>query len=287
MGIALVTGTSSGIGLATAITLARAGHNVFAGMRNLERGAELREAVAKEKLPVTVVQLDVDSDASVEGTVGKILAEQSQIDVLVNNAGVGGGGPIEEVPLDVFRRIMETNFFGALRCIKAVLPSMRERRAGCIINVTSVSGRFGMTPQGAYASSKWALEGLSECLAQETKPFGIRVGIVEPGVIATPMTVRPRPAPPPGPYDMQKKRMGAFFVASLATPVSPFVVGETIAAIADGRRSHLRHPSGPDAEALIRNRTNRSDEEWVNLGALSDAEFVSEMKSKLGLDVKL
>jgi hypothetical protein len=90
-----------------------------------------------------------------------------------------------------------------------------------------------------------------------------------------------------GPYDMHRKRLGAFFVASLATPVSPFVVGETIAAIADGRSSHLRHPSGPDAEALIRHRTSRSDEEWVNLGALSDAEFVSEMKSKLGLDVKL
>ena len=128
---------------------------------------------------------------------------------------------------------------------------------------------------------------MSECLAQEVKPFGIRVGIVEPGIIATAMTVRPRPAPPPGPYDMQKKRMGDVFVASLASPVSPFVAGETIAAIADGRSSHLRHPSGPDAEALIRNRTSRSDEEWVNLGALSDADFVSEMKNKLGLDVKL
>ena len=287
MGTALVTGTSSGIGLATAITLARAGHGVFAGMRNLDRGAELREAVAKEKLPVTVVPLDVDSDSSVEAAIGKILAGPGRIDVLVNNAGIGGGGPVEEAPLDVFRQMMETNFFGGLRCIKAVLPSMREKQSGCIVNVTSVAGRFGMSPQGAYAASKWALEGLSECLAQELRPFGIRVAIVEPGIIATNMTLRPRPAPPPGPYDRQKKRLGAVFMASLATPVSPFVVGETILGIVEGRSSGLRHLSGPDAEALIRYRTSRSDEEWVELGLQSDAEFAADMKARLGLAVKL
>jgi NAD(P)-dependent dehydrogenase (short-subunit alcohol dehydrogenase family) len=287
MGIALVTGTSSGIGLATSITLARAGHTVFAGMRNLERSAELQDAVAKESLPVTVVQLDVDSDRSVEAAISKILADQGRIDVLVNNAGIAGGGPIEEAPLSIFRQMMETNFFGSLRCIKAVLPSMRERRSGCIVNISSVAGRFGLSPQGAYASTKWAVEGLSECLAQEVRPYGIRVGIVEPGIIATPMTMRPRPAPPPGPYDVHKRRMGAIFMASLATPVSPFVVGETVLGIVEGKSTQLRHPSGPNAEALIRNRTGRSDEEWVNLGVLSDAEFAADMKTRLGLAVKL
>jgi NAD(P)-dependent dehydrogenase (short-subunit alcohol dehydrogenase family) len=287
MAIALVTGTSSGIGLATTVTLARAGHTVFAGMRNLGRGSELREAVAKEKLPVTIVQLDVDNDSSVEAAIGKIMVDQGRIDVLVNNAGLGAGGPIEEVPIDVFRQTMETNFFGCLRCIKAVLPSMRERRSGCIVNVTSVAGRGGWSPQGPYAASKWALEGLSECLAQEVRPFGIRVAIVEPGIIGTPMTMRPRPAPPPGAYTTHKKRFAAMFIASLETPESPFVVADTILGAVDGKDTRLRLPCGRDAEAFIRSRTTCTDEEWVNLGLMSDAEFTADMKSRIGIDVKL
>lgn len=200
MGIALVTGTSTGIGLATSITLARAGHTVFAGIRNLERGAELRHVAAKETLPVTVVELDVDSDSSVEKGIGKILADHGHIDVLVNNAGIGLA---ELLPLTLYRQIMETNFFGSMRCIKAVLPSMRQRQSGCVINVTSIAGRFGSAMQSAYAASKWAREGLSEALAQEVKSFNVRVSIVEPGVIATPMTMRERPKPPPNPYSNQ------------------------------------------------------------------------------------
>ena len=287
MTIALVTGTSSGIGLATTVTLARAGHTVFAGMRNLERGSELREAVAKEKLPVTIVQLDVDDDSSVEAAIGKVMADQGRIDVLVNNAGVGAGGPIEEVPIGVFRQSMETNFFGCLRCIKAVLPSMRERQSGCIVNVTSVAGRNGWSLQGPYAASKWALEGLSECLAQEVRPFGIRVAIVEPGIIGTPMTMRPRPAPPPGAYTTHKKRWAAMFIASLETPESPFVVADTILGAVEGKDTRLRLPCGRDAEAFIRSRTSRTDEEWVNLGLMSDAEFTADMKTRIGIDVKL
>jgi NAD(P)-dependent dehydrogenase (short-subunit alcohol dehydrogenase family) len=176
MGIAVVTGTSTGIGLSTAITLGRGGHTVFAGMRNVDRGAELREVTSKEKLPITIVRLDVDDDRSVEAAFKGILQEKGHIDALINNAGIGGGGPVEEAPMGIFREIMETNFFGALRCMKAVLPSMRDRQSGCIVNVTSVAGQFGMSPQGAYAASKWALEGLSECLAQELSPFKIPWG---------------------------------------------------------------------------------------------------------------
>src|SRR5947209_5686338 len=165
MSVVVVTGTSSGIGLATAVTLARGGHTVFAGMRNPDRGDDLREVTSKEKLPIEIKQLDVDNDTSVENAFKDILNKAGCIDALVNNAGISGGGPVELVPIGVFRQIMETNFFGALRCIKAVVPSMRERRSGCIINITSVAGQFGMSPQGPYAASKWALEGLTECLA--------------------------------------------------------------------------------------------------------------------------
>jgi len=200
MTIALVTGTSSGIGLATAVTLARGGHTVIATMRNLESAGELQKIVAAEKLPVSLAVLDVDDDASVESGLGKVLAEHGRLDVLVNNAGIGGGGSVEESSTARFREVMETNFFGALRCIKAVVPGMRERRHGCIVNVTSISGRLAMAPAAAYCASKFALEALSECLAQEMKAFNVRVAIIEPGVIATPIFSKAKPIPDNTPY---------------------------------------------------------------------------------------
>ena len=288
MGIVVVTGTSTGIGLATAITLARGGHTVFAGMRNPDRGGELREITSKEKLPITIVRIDVDNDNSVDDAFKNILKEKGHIDVLVNNAGISGGGPVELVPIGTFRQIMETNFFGALRCIKAVVPSMRQRQSGCIVNITSVAGQFGMSPQGPYAASKWALEGLSECLAQELSPFNVRVAMVEPGVIATPMTTTPRPVPPPNnPYFPIIRRMVAYFTASLKTPTSPFEVAKTIQGIVDGRSSKLRNPTGHDGAKLIQWRKSKTDEEWVRLGAASDAEWAADAKKNLGMDVNL
>ena len=173
MAIAFVTGTSTGIGAATAVSLARAGHTVYAGMRNPHRQGELHEAVAREKLDVHIVAHDVDDDSSAKAAI----IEAGGIDVLVNNAGIGVMGSLEETPLSQFRSAMETNYFGAVRCIQAVLPGMRERQSGCIVNVTSVAGRIAMAPQAPYAASKWALEAMSECLAQEVKGFGIRVAI--------------------------------------------------------------------------------------------------------------
>ena len=158
MAIALVTGTSSGIGLATAVTLARGGHTVIATMRNPESAGELQKIITAEKLPVTVAALNVDNDASVESAFGKVFTEHGRLDVLVNNAGIGGGGSVEECSTARFREVMETNFFGALRCIKAVVPAMRQRRQGCIVNVTSIAGRMALAPAAAYSASKFALE---------------------------------------------------------------------------------------------------------------------------------
>src|SRR5215831_14900963 len=171
MSIALVTGSSTGIGFETAVALARSNHEVFAGMRNPNAAPELAALASKEKLPISVVRLDVDSDESVRSAAGEILATRGRIDVLVNNAGIPGSGPVEELELEGFRRIMETNFFGVLRCTQAVLPRMREQKSGHIINVSSVAGRISIAPQAAYTASKWALEAMSEVLAQEVKPF--------------------------------------------------------------------------------------------------------------------
>ena len=175
-------------------------------MRNPESAGELQKIVTAEKLPVTVAALNVDDDASVETALGKVLADHGRLDVLVNNAGIGGGGSVEESSMARFREVMETNFFGALRCIKAVVPGMREQRQGCIINVTSVNGRLALAPAAAYCASKFALEALSECLAQEMKAFNVRVAIVEPGVIATPIFSKAKPVPENSPYPHARRQ---------------------------------------------------------------------------------
>lgn len=286
MSIALVTGTSTGIGLATAVTLARGGHTVIATMRNLASAGELQKLVAAEKLPVTLAALNVDDDASVDSALGKVLAEHGRLDVLVNNAGVGGGGSVEESSTARFREVMETNFFGALRCIKAVVPGMRERRQGCIVNVTSLSGRIALAPAAAYCASKFALEALSECLAQELKAFNVRVAIIEPGVIATPIFSKAKPIPEGSPYP-QARRQRALFAKSLTNPTSSYLVGEKIREIVDGNSWQLRYPVGPDAEPFLKWRASKTDEEVINLAAGTDADFVAMAKKEFGLDVTL
>lgn len=289
MAIVLVTGASgtrSGIGFATAITLARAGHTVIATMRNLDAAGELPDIVATERLPVTMLALDVDDDMSVTQAFERALNEHGHIDVLVNNAGIAGPGTIDETPLDSFRRIMETNYFGALRCIKAVLPNMIARRAGCIINVSSVAGRISISPQAPYAASKHALEAMTECLAQEVKAFNIRVALVEPGPIATPMAQNISTGQSKSSYP-QGRRLAALFTMFLKQPTSPFFVGDQIHQIVESDSWQLRYPAGPHAPRVFRWRAATSDEEWVSLFGGSDTEFAVAVKRGLGVDVIL
>lgn len=283
----LVTGTSSGIGFATALGLGRAGHIVYATMRNPARAPQLAEAAAREKLPVKVMVMDVDSDSSVAGAVKEIHAQGGQIDVLVNNAGAGVFGAVEELPLETFRAVMETNYFGALRCIQAVLPEMRERASGCIINVSSVSGRAANSPLAAYTASKHALEAMSEALAQEAKPFNIRVTIVEPGIIDTPMARRAE-LPLESTRYRQVRRYGALFRASFKSesPRPPGIVAEAIREIIESGTWKLRHPVGPGSVAAIELRKNLNDEEWVERGALDDDAWYARVEREFGLDVR-
>jgi NAD(P)-dependent dehydrogenase (short-subunit alcohol dehydrogenase family) len=286
MKIGVITGTSTGIGLATAVTLARAGHTIYATMRNPKTGGdELRALADREHLPIRIAALDVDSDESVHSAFAEILAEAGRIDVLVNNAGIPGGGAVEETPITAFRGIMETNYFGALRCIQAVVPGMRERRSGCIVNVTSVAGRLSMAPQ-AYSSSKFALEAASECLAQEVKAFGVRVAIVEPGVIATAIFGKVQPPPADSNYP-HGRRLYELFRTSLENPVSPYVVGEKIREIVESGTWKLRHPAGPDAEGFLAWRASMNDEQWVEWGALSDEQWVECVRQNFDLNVSL
>jgi len=183
--VALVTGCSSGIGLETAISLAREGHFTYATMRNMKKSEDLDKIVNDEDLPIKILELDVDDEESVDNTIAKIMEEKGRIDTLVNNAGWGMWGTVEDVSIDEFKQQFETNFFSIIRMIQKVAPIMRKQKSGNIVNVSSVAGRIGFPVSPAYISSKFALEGLSECLRFELGPFGINVIIIEPGVIKT------------------------------------------------------------------------------------------------------
>jgi len=284
MSSVLVTGTSSGIGLATAIVLGRAGHTVYATMRNPDRAPQLREMVEKEKLPVSILTMDVDSDESVAETASAVRS-QDFVSVLVNNAGTERVGAIEELSLEDFRATMETNYFGALRCIRAFLPDMRERRSGCIINVTSVAGRIACSPMAPYTASKFALEALSEVLGQETRAFNIRVVIIQPGIIDTPMARRLE-APPGLSHYPQCRRVAGMFEASLANPRPPSLVAEKIREIIESGTWQLRHPVGPDAEPFLGWRESMTDEDWIKWGALEDDAWYDRVQKDFGLDAR-
>ena len=281
----LITGTSSGIGFETAIVLGRAGHSVFATMRNLERGAALREVVENEQLPVSILKMDVDSDESVDAATSAIGARIGCIDVLVNNAGIERNGSIERLALDDFRATMETNYFGALRSIRAWLPDMRKRQSGCIINVTSVAGRIACSPLAPYTASKFALEALSEALAQEVKAFNIRVAVVQPGIIDTAMARRIEEAHTDAAYP-QVRRFGHMFEASLEKPTPPAIVAEKIREIIESGTQKLRHPVGPDAEGFLGWRASMTDEEWIEWGALPDEAWYERVSKDFGLDAR-
>ena len=171
MSVVLVTGSSTGIGLATALHFGRLGEGVYAGVRNIASANELTRAIEAEKLAIHPVTLDVDDQASVTRAVGEVVARAGRIDVLVNNAGIGGGGPIEDVPVDWVKSLFETNYLGAIRMIQAVQPGMRERRSGASVNVSSIAGRRAIAGHGHYSAVKHALEAASEALAQEVQGF--------------------------------------------------------------------------------------------------------------------
>ncbi len=282
----LVTGASKGIGMATALVLGRAGHTVYATMRSPSDAPELAQIANKEGLPIYVSMMDVDSDASVAEGISAIEEANGPLDVLINNAGIERRGSTEELAISQFRAVMETNYFGALRCIQAVLPQMRTRASGCIINVTSASGRIALSPLGSYAASKFALEGLSEALAQEVKPFNIRVAIVQPGIIDTAMAKRLGEQPSTSPYP-HTRRIAGLFSASLQNPTSPLLVGQKIRDIIESDTWQLRHPIGPDAVPFLQWRASMTDEQWVDWGAADDTTWYQSVERDFGLNARL
>ena len=260
----LVTGASTGIGFATALRLATEGHEVHASVRSPESGQALLDA--SKGLDISLVVMDVDDDDSVAAALNGLQADRGPIDVLINNAGIAAGHSIEETSVAEFQRVMNTNTWGTLRCIHAVLPLMRERSAGHIVNVTSLAGRVAIAGHGAYAASKFAAEALTEILAAETKPFGIRITLIEPGVIVTPIFEKgmQNPENPDTPY-VGGRRLGEFFVSALmGTPGTPDMVAETIWQAITTDAPELRHLVGDDAIRMAGRRLELTDEEWID-----------------------
>ena len=266
----IVTGANSGIGRSTAITLAKNDYTVFATMRSLERGEKLREIAQELNLTIKAVELDVSDTDSVNQGINEILNQTDQIDILINNAGVGSNAVIEDVDIESDKSVFETNFWGVVRCIQAVLPTMRQQKSGHIIQVSSIAGRVGLPAQPIYSASKWALEGLSENLAHDLSSFGVRVSIIEPGVTRTAILGKNNTVPQNDDFENIYARMLDMYMQGIEANIRPEVVSETILQCLESSSKQLRWPVAWGAETMINARHDGSvsDEEWVKIGSL-------------------
>jgi NAD(P)-dependent dehydrogenase (short-subunit alcohol dehydrogenase family) len=288
MTISVVTGANSGIGRATAIHLAQQGHTVYGTVRSVEKATKLQSMSADAGVEIKLVELDVADDDSARAGFARILDEtDGRIDVLVNNAGVGSNAVTEECPTSTYLEVMNVNLCGAVRCLQQVLPGMRARGAGTIVNITSIAGRIASLAQSPYVASKWAFEGLSEGLAQELAPFGIRVAIIEPGVTKSAIFAKNIDAPnQSGAYDAHYRRMFQFYAAGYAQATDPFEVARLIEHAITTDTPQLRYTVSWAGAESVAGRQSMSDEEWVALGAYADdADYYAAFESAFGLDI--
>jgi len=265
--VAVVTGTSSGIGFETALALAREGYYTYATMRDTAKSDKIKELGKKDNLKIDVLELDVDDENSVKTAIKKILDEKERIDVLVNNAGWGLWGCVEDVSVDEFKAQFNTNFFSIIKLIQEVGPTMRKQGSGKIINISSVAGRIGFPASPAYISSKFALEGLSESLRLEMAPFGVDVIIIEPGVIKTnflnPVRLSKNSETDTAYSDITNKVVsGVKMMAEMGT--DPKEVADTIVKATKDEKPIPRYIVGNDASMFLEARKNKTDIEFEN-----------------------
>ncbi|MFB5601045.1 MAG: SDR family oxidoreductase [Nitrososphaeraceae archaeon] len=265
-GVAIITGSSSGIGFETSILLARNGFITYATMRNLDKSSRLSEIVNKENLDMKILRLDVTDDNSVRESIDKIISETKRIDILVNNAGFAIFGAMEETSLDEMKEQFETNFFGSVRTIQAVLPTMKKQKKGKIINVSSMVGRFGVPFNSLYVSSKFALEGLSESLRYELHNYGIDVILVEPGIIKSEFFKNIKISNKSGSHssysNLLQNRLKGIESMLKTKSSSPSTVARSILNIINSNISDIRYAVGEDAVFMTNLKKNLTDEEF-------------------------
>ena len=267
--VAVVTGSSTGIGYETSLILARNGFLTYATMRNLNKSESIESIATKENLPIHIKQLDVTDDTSVKKAVEAISSETGRIDILVNNAGYGLNGAFEDLAMDEIKAQYETNLFGLIRTTQAVLPIMRRQKSGTIINISSGAGRFGFPGSSAYVSTKFAVEGLSESMSYELEPFGIKVVLVEPGVIKTNfvdgMVIAKKSQDPKSPYSQIIQKMATGFEEMMKNGSSPDLVAKVVLNAVTNENPNLRYLAGNDVEQWLGSKRNMSDEEFYKM----------------------
>jgi NAD(P)-dependent dehydrogenase (short-subunit alcohol dehydrogenase family) len=267
--IAVVTGSSSGIGYHASLALARNGFLTYATMRNLGKSEAIKSAAAKEGLPIRAVQLDVTDDRSVKNAIQSILSDAGRIDVLVNNAGYGLTGAFEDIAMDEMKALYETNVFGLTRVAQAALPAMRKQGSGTIINISSGAGRFGYPGGSAYVSTKFAVEGLTESMAFELEQFGIKAVLVEPGFIKTDFArnavIAGKAQDPNSPYAPMMQMLSSSVGRMLENGSSPELVANAVVEAATSRNPRLRYVVGKDLEQWVAGRKSMSDEEFSTM----------------------
>ena len=264
--VALVTGSSSGIGFETALALARENYFTYASMRNTSKAGKIQEIAKKENLNLKVIELDIDKEDSIKSAVKKIQEQKGRIDVLVNNAGYGLFGCLEDITMEELKAQFQTNFFGVVSLIQEIAPIMRKQGSGIIVNVSSVAGRIGFPGTPAYISSKFALEGLSECMRYELSPFGIKTIIIEPGVIQTNFfsSMKVAYGKPSSPYKeiTEKVMNGVKMMAEMGTP--PVEVAKTIMKAIKTAEPLPRYVVGSDASMFLEAKKMKTDLEFEN-----------------------
>jgi NAD(P)-dependent dehydrogenase (short-subunit alcohol dehydrogenase family) len=267
--VAVVTGSSTGIGYETSLILARNGFLTYATMRNLNKGENIKSVATKENLPIRIKQLDVTDDVSVKNAIQTISSDAGRIDILVNNAGYGLNGAFEDLAMDEIKAQYETNVFGLIRTTQAVLPIMRRQKSGTIVNISSGAGRFGFPTGSAYVSTKFAVEGLSESMSYELEPFGIKVAIVEPGVIRTNfgdgLIVAKKSQDPNSPYSQMMQRSAAGFEKMMKNASSPDVVAKVVLNAIRDENPSLRYLAGSDVETWLGGKRKVADEEFYKM----------------------
>ena len=253
--VSVVTGSSSGVGYETALILARNGFLTYATMRNTEKGESLNSISKKENIPIKILQLDVTDESSVNTAIKTIYDESGQIDVLINNAGYGLVGAFEDVSMEEIKSQFETNFFGLIRVTQAVLPIMRNQNSGRIVNISSGAGRFGYPTGSIYVSTKFAVEGLSESIAYEVEPFGVKMILVEPGVIRTNFfnasTITKKSLNPDSPYFKMFQNMGSGISEMLENGSTPELIAKTVFDAVTSDNPRIRYPAGNDVKQWL------------------------------------
>lgn len=267
--VAIVTGSSSGIGLETAIHLAKNGFKTYATMRNTSKSDEIKERSQSENLSLEILQLDVTDDESVKNAINTVLEKEGQIDVLVNNAGYALMGSVEDLSSQEVQDVFNTNVFGVFCTTQAVLPTMRKQKSGRIISISSLAGFMGMPILSAYSATKFAVEGFTESLRQEVAPFGIHASMIE---VANTKTSAPqnsavaKKSMENSPYSEMTQALGKAMMEKMEKQgSSPIVVAEAVLEAATVDNPETRYQPSEEAKMMRQARNTKSDKEFEEL----------------------